>query len=329
MHVICGKCSSLIVIHEEERSADADCILLSSKSQPSQAIKNDLHVTPEAGSCSLLPPDSSTFFSISSSSFSSTSSYPSSASRSLASSLSSLPWRDVIFSRILIHLHLTDLFRMRRVSRTFCHMINSYFQQMDQLDMSEVTSLGFNSKAFAVIMRQKKQEKKHPQLRDHSCETSLSTSPPPSPPSFSSLFPESYESGENESTQRGSGNPNPNHINSPAPASPAAPGHHEEDDVEEEGLLQHHHHDYSGCTGTEGSAHIRTLNLRNCKWLTDHDVRDVMAANPRQLCALDLSACFEVRESERHSMRRCKVLSFCFCFACTKKNASTRGATSF
>jgi len=272
MHVICGKCSSLIVIEEETRSDDY--FLLSSKSQPSEAIKNDLP-TPGAGSCILSSASSS-----------------SSSSASLSSSLSSLPWRDVIFDRILIHLHLTDLFRMRRVSRTFCSLINSYFQQMDQLDMREVTSLGFNSHSFGVIIRQKKKQntkmknQEDLQLYGHLCERSHTT---PSPPPSHSL--ESYESGENDSTRRGSGN----HINSPAPSSPTAPGH-EEGDGNQEGQ-----DDYFTSGGEEDdddeggeAALIKTLNLNSCKWLSDQDLRDVITTNPSHLCKLDLSGCFEV-----------------------------------
>ena len=51
----------------------------------------------------------------------------------------------------------------------------------------------------------------------------------------------------------------------------------------------------SSVTHSSCSRSIRSLNLNNCKWLSDQDLLSVMATDPTHLHLLDLSGCFEVK----------------------------------
>ena len=165
MQVICDKCSSTIVVDESRlRSREReDCFPLSSSlSRSRQAIKSDeLHASLTGSfvvACrraSSSPESQDGAASSSSPSLASLSSSLSSPSLASLFSLSSLPWSDVIFPLILRRLHVADLFRLRRVSRSFCLLIDCYFQQLDHLDLQSVSSTAFNSHSFAVIVRQK------------------------------------------------------------------------------------------------------------------------------------------------------------------------------
>ncbi|XP_022101499.1 F-box/LRR-repeat protein 15-like [Acanthaster planci] len=50
-----------------------------------------------------------------------------------------LPWEDVLISRILPHLSIIDIFRLRSLSRDFCDLVQSYFQHQISFDLTGIT----------------------------------------------------------------------------------------------------------------------------------------------------------------------------------------------
>lgn len=66
------------------------------------------------------------------------------------SSLFDIPWRDVLFPRILDSLDLPELFRLRRVSHECKLMIGEYFKQMTVVDLSPF-GYKLNAAAFDII----------------------------------------------------------------------------------------------------------------------------------------------------------------------------------
>ncbi|XP_001626109.3 F-box/LRR-repeat protein 15 [Nematostella vectensis] len=63
-----------------------------------------------------------------------------------------LPWEDVVFSHILSHLKLSQVFLLRRVCRTFHEMCSVYFKTSSSLDFSGETRL--TSEALRIITRE-------------------------------------------------------------------------------------------------------------------------------------------------------------------------------
>ncbi|XP_038061628.1 F-box/LRR-repeat protein 15-like [Patiria miniata] len=62
------------------------------------------------------------------------------ADMSCSINLIDLPWEDVLISRILPHLSIIDIFRLRSMSKDFCDLIQTYFQHQKVLDWSSVAS---------------------------------------------------------------------------------------------------------------------------------------------------------------------------------------------
>ncbi|XP_033643844.1 F-box/LRR-repeat protein 15-like [Asterias rubens] len=63
-----------------------------------------------------------------------------------------LPWEDVLITRILPHLTIIDIFRLRSLNKDFCDLVQAYFHHQRSLDWSNITCRA-SADAFKIATR--------------------------------------------------------------------------------------------------------------------------------------------------------------------------------